>query len=643
MTTTSYYNSRELKQLKTIFEDAYQESDLVSVLEEVRGDLQLAIERITDGNINTWKVKAKKPVKATARQAPHPQAKEAETLHEEEEEASEGAEEGAVGPNLAKTSAPSAEPSGDGWDNTATVASTEDWGSTATKTTDGDWSAELERETSKMTITKKGFTVVKAVKNTNSTAVTAPAAPKVSNWASIVKGPEPAPEPTPPAVETAKAPQPAKKLVLVKKDITPTAPAPAPAQQAAPAVQEAWSPKQKSVQASPKLPTQPSPVLKAAIGSPPKHFDSPSAESTLAPSVSPSVTSSSQLPPGLGAQTRPQLTKKPKEGVVMPNGTAAAPSTTHVQFGSFGLAKAPAAGSEPANPKSPEKVEETAGASSFQFNPPQSTSTAAQNSRPTSASTEQTAHMGGAPGFYQQQPQFGLGNYSMYDNEQHRAMGYYVPESQGYNAKYGQEATGNNPSQSPATQHAHAAAAPNHIPQQNFQPYPYYPYYMNQYQQQAYQQPLYQQQHFGKYSGFQGPAPAASSKPAGQAPSQNSYGYGAPQQFYPNGSYEEDYGKTNGYAMQQGFFGGQKTDYKPQQNRAARPPYDNKASSGASSTNGAAASQAPTTQTSANPYYNGQQFAGMQYQQQFMMHPPGGYQGNPGYQGRGGPYWNGGN
>lgn len=85
---------------------------------------------------------------------------------------------------------------------------------------------------------------------------------------------------------------------------------------------------------------------------------------------------------------------------------------------------------------SPDRPEETA-TNSFQFNPPQSTSTATQSSRPASASAATNdsvatavPQMGGAPGLpgHYQQQQFGLGgaNYSMYDNDQQRVMVLYL-------------------------------------------------------------------------------------------------------------------------------------------------------------------------------------------------------------------------
>ena len=146
--------------------------------------------------------------------------------------------------------------------------------------------------------------------------------------------------------------------------------------------------------------------------------------------------------------------------------------------------------------------------------------------------------------------------------------------------KYGQpESTTAASGQSPASQHAVNQAA--HLPQQSFQPYPYYPYYMNQYQQAPYQQPLYQQQHFGGgkggvygAAGFQGSSANASSngkvaQSAGaQGMTQNNAAYGGygAQQFYPNSYEEHDYSKSNGYGQQNFSFGSQqvKTEYKAQ-------------------------------------------------------------------------------
>jgi hypothetical protein len=60
--TTSYHNSKELKQLKELFQDTYDQDTLLSLLEEVKGDLQLAIDRISDGLVETWgQVKGKQP------------------------------------------------------------------------------------------------------------------------------------------------------------------------------------------------------------------------------------------------------------------------------------------------------------------------------------------------------------------------------------------------------------------------------------------------------------------------------------------------------------------------------------------------------------------------------------------------------
>ena len=63
-----------------------------------------------------------------------------------------------------KFTAPSAEP----WDSCAadpvTIANTDDWGNTAVKALDEDWnSASIEQDLSKLSFTKKGFTIVKVV------------------------------------------------------------------------------------------------------------------------------------------------------------------------------------------------------------------------------------------------------------------------------------------------------------------------------------------------------------------------------------------------------------------------------------------------------------------------------------------------
>lgn len=224
-----------------------------------------------------------------------------------------------------------------------------------------------------------------------------------------------------------------KKLVLVKKE-QPPPPAISEPVSSPPvaAITRDWnpvSPRAKSVQASPSIisRTQISPVIKSGIMSPPKQIDSPALES-IAVSVSPRnlVQESTSLPPGLtrpvNGSSRPgqtQQRKKPEGAVVLPS---SAPSISgQVQFGSFGIVKKTSIPSEP-HPKSPEKLEES-NTKAFQFNPPQSTSATAANTRP--ASSEHTSATG-APGLQTQyqQPVFGLGGagYSMYESEQQRAM-----------------------------------------------------------------------------------------------------------------------------------------------------------------------------------------------------------------------------
>lgn len=54
-----------LATLKVLFEDTYEDSDLLTALEEAGGDLELAIARISEGQISTWgKVKTKTTVRA---------------------------------------------------------------------------------------------------------------------------------------------------------------------------------------------------------------------------------------------------------------------------------------------------------------------------------------------------------------------------------------------------------------------------------------------------------------------------------------------------------------------------------------------------------------------------------------------------
>jgi ribosomal protein S4E len=48
---------QQLSKLKEVFQDAYEESDLLAVLEDVRWDLQLAFDRISEGNITIWEKK----------------------------------------------------------------------------------------------------------------------------------------------------------------------------------------------------------------------------------------------------------------------------------------------------------------------------------------------------------------------------------------------------------------------------------------------------------------------------------------------------------------------------------------------------------------------------------------------------------
>ena len=48
---------QQLSKLKEVFQDAYDESDLFAVLEDVRWDLQMAVDRISEGNITIWEKK----------------------------------------------------------------------------------------------------------------------------------------------------------------------------------------------------------------------------------------------------------------------------------------------------------------------------------------------------------------------------------------------------------------------------------------------------------------------------------------------------------------------------------------------------------------------------------------------------------
>ena len=276
-------------------------------------------------------------------------------------------------------------------------------------------------------------------------------------------------KPTPATKESDKKPQnSAKKLTLVKKDANAqqqqsNAAAPAPSKTLSPAAVE------RSTELSPviasHLPVK-SPKPAAAAQETLTSVSVPASqpvvqESTLQPS----------LPPGLGAvnagarqQKQQQQVRNTKQTspVVMPiqpNSVSSVPAAS-VQFGSFGMsakASATSTGTDPIKRyiifiqlwlvliflflslfTSPDRAEEPA-SSSFQFNPPHSTSTATQSSRPASASATTNdsaattaaaaAQMGGAPGLpgghYQQQQQFGLGgsiNYSMYESEQQRVM-----------------------------------------------------------------------------------------------------------------------------------------------------------------------------------------------------------------------------
>jgi hypothetical protein len=60
MAVTSY--SEELQTLVQVYAEAYNEEDLLAVLEDCRGDLQLAFDRISEGNLSQWQMQ-KQPKK----------------------------------------------------------------------------------------------------------------------------------------------------------------------------------------------------------------------------------------------------------------------------------------------------------------------------------------------------------------------------------------------------------------------------------------------------------------------------------------------------------------------------------------------------------------------------------------------------
>ncbi|KAJ3315238.1 hypothetical protein HDV04_003631 [Boothiomyces sp. JEL0838] len=622
---------KDVATLKGIFEN-WTEMDLIALLEEVNGDVTLAASRISEGQAEQWK-DGKKNKKEKPKKEINYRYQENNSIRGSSRGGRGGGRGGRGGRHSGrgiphggeKSSAEAATPAEpqDTWgmvEPEATVANTEDWSQTAVKVNEKEWNEKsqdvdvLERETEKLTITKKSITVVKAGKGSTPVKVT-----KTTNWASIVKGPEP--------VQPAPAPEP---VVQVKKVVK--------VQKSKEVIQEpeAVAPPKE---ASPVQPTAPSPKAKQQP-SPKPTFNDQDSEQTVAVQTQPET----QLPPGLNHQRIGQRKLKQETGVVMPPSNPVL-ANSGVQFGSFG-AKTETE-SKP-NPKSPERAEEFT-----QF-----------NGKP--AQPEAVPAGFGAPGMGHFQPPFGMNGLGameytpmMYDNEHRQQMGYFVPE---YGNKYqdGSQASTLNQSQSPATQHSTETAQTAHtahLPQHSYQGgYPYYPYYMHNQFQQPYQAPVYGYNAKPGYGQFSAPAagvqpgsasPAAANAQAaktvpsvtggltsgfGMMPG-NAYPYGSP--IYP--AYEDLGGMDYKYGAQQNYqnFSGAaptkefKQTAPNSKTRNVRPGFDSKLQQ-------SAANPAPQGQVPQSYYGNQPQQFGMPYMMQYQQ-PQQGY-GNPNQRQNG--YWN---
>ncbi|KAJ3000642.1 RNAPII degradation factor [Globomyces sp. JEL0801] len=657
--------SEQIATLKSVFED-WTEMDLIALLEEVQGDLETAINRITSGEAQQWgEVKGKKkdkkketPVRYDAPtrgsstrggrggsrggrggRGGHRNSDRTSYAHGGEKSANTVANgHSSNEPVIDNWSAshPDEPIASSGWDQPVKAA--DDWNPTVTKSSSKDWS-ELEEKTEKLAITektsaKKSITVVKPNKKNNAS----PNKSGMTGWAQIVKGPEPVPEP--------KSTQAVKKFNVIKPN-KPQEPVPPPAE---PVQEPIPSSPVKSPVRSPSPQLQKSPVQKP-VASPPKNvvpfkaFEEPTASPAQ---------KDTQLPPGLNQnrQNAPQRKLKQDAAVVMPS--MPIQNTPGVQFGSFGTSKITESETKTTVSRSPERSEESA--PHFQFN-------ANQNSRPVAADV--TAAPGLAAHMSHYPPQFpmnGVGAMDYpYEHDHHRIPmgGYYAPDATGYgvNTKYANDVNSSN-AHSPAQQLTSEAHHPQQYQHQQYQYYQqgYYPF------QQPYQQHHYAQQQFHKPAYFPsqptnvpspslgGSSTAASGQKASPAggltagsaiptgvPHQASYGYQQP--LYGSG-YDDfgmnDYGKS--YGVQQNFqpfspasLGNQPkgTDFKAQtRNGSANGRQYEKQGTGSN------AQQAP------NGYYPGQQFSAGHYQQPMMpqTYPQGFQSGN---QRQPQQYWNG--
>ncbi|KAJ3274602.1 hypothetical protein HDV01_002444 [Terramyces sp. JEL0728] len=606
--------------------------DLIALLEEVNGDVTLAASRISEGQAEQWK-DGKKTKKEKPKKEINYRYQENNSIRGSSRGGRGGGRGGRGGRHSGrgiphggeKSSGEAAVPTEpqDTWgmvEPDATVANTEDWNQTAVKVDEKEWSEKqevdaLDKETEKLTITKKSITVVKAGGKGAPVKVT-----KTTNWASVVKGPDtvqPAPAQTlEPVVQVKKVVKVQKSRdVIQEPEVAVSFKEPSPVQPVAP---------------SPKAKQQPSPK---------PTFNDQDSEQTVTVQTQPE----SHLPPGLGHQRIGQRKLKQESGVVMPPANPVL-AASGVQFGSFGVKNE--AEAKP-TPKSPERQEEF---SQFNGKPIQPESVPAGF---------------GAPGMGHFQPPFGMNglggmeyNPMMYDTEHRQQMGYFVPE---YGNKYqdGSQTSTLNQSQSPATQHSTETAQTAHtahLPQYQGG-YPYYPYYMHNQFQQPYQAPVYgynAKAGYGQFNGQPAGAQPGSGSPAtgnaqtaktvpsvtggltsgfGMMPG-NAYPYGNP--MYP--AYEDlgamDYNKFGAQHNYQTFgAAAPNKEFKQtapnSKNRNVRPGFDSKLQQ-------SGASPAPQGQIPQSYYGNQPQQFGMPYMMQYQQ-PQQGY-GNPNQRQNG--YWN---
>ncbi|KAI8912583.1 hypothetical protein EDD86DRAFT_201771 [Gorgonomyces haynaldii] len=444
----------ELQTLGEIFSD-WTQQDLVAILLEVNGDIDLAIARISEGHAEQWgevkngkKLKPKKDQTDHAKRTPtEPESKPAPARGAQPAQrgnfrGGRGGHRGARGgrgrggyqerPRRQEEEKPTKEWATNGWEEEKPV---KQWDSNWND--DPAWNQqpaaqwdELEQATEQLSLKPKPKQEKKPQK---------PAEKPKGTWASLVKGPEPVVAEKEPEKKIEKK-SPVFKEKEIEKPISPVV-------------------EKRTRTPSPVRPAQP--VQQEIQGG------------LAGLQLQQEPEKPSNTPPGLQQRQQPSRKANQAVPVVLPQN--ASPAQAGLQFGSFSQPQEqePA---QPAHTRMPSgslpnggrAVEQAPGLS----HPPM----------------HGVPYMQGVPAF----------DYSaMYTTEQARALGYYPADMYG---KYGDSVTS-------------ASASPAQQPAGQFPMYGYYPYYMPNQYQSGYQNPqMYNQQYMSKYPVFN-PQQTASSKP----------------------------------------------------------------------------------------------------------------------------------